>query len=219
MALAPANNTQGVDIDDVMIRIREHVKSRGIPLDVFFKDYDQLRSGAISMGKMHRALDIALGTNFRLTYQEKQALCEKYKSAEHDDEVYWNKFFLDIEQRVHLETSPTKGVPSWKKWRFSIDATGVDRDDLNGVISNIKRIVRERRMNVKQAFQNYDKTNRGTVTKNQFSCVLGFLNLLPPTKGRARVAPESVWNGYTRENRPMPLPDLLWTSGPVSLER
>ena len=45
------------------------------------------------MGKMHRALDVALGTNFRLTYQEKQALCEKYKSAEHDDEVYWNKFF------------------------------------------------------------------------------------------------------------------------------
>ena len=68
---------------------------------------------------------------------------------------------MDIEQRVHLETSPTKGVPSWKKWRFSIDATGVNRDDLNGVISNIKRIVRERRMNVKQAFQNYDKTNRG----------------------------------------------------------
>jgi hypothetical protein len=25
-----------VDLDDVMIRIREHVKSRGIPLDVFF---------------------------------------------------------------------------------------------------------------------------------------------------------------------------------------
>ena len=25
------------------------------------------------------ALDVALGTNFRLTYQEKQALCEKYK--------------------------------------------------------------------------------------------------------------------------------------------
>ena len=171
-----------VDLDDVMIRIREHVKSRGIPLDVFFKDYDQLRSGAISMGKMHRALDVALGTNFRLTYQEKQALCEKYKSAEHDDEVYWNKFFLDIEQRVHLEQSPTKGLPTWKKWRFSVDATGVNQNALQSILLNIKRIVRERRMNVKQAFQNYDKTNRGTVTKNQFTCVLGFLNLLPPLK-------------------------------------
>ena len=42
--------------------------------------------------------------------------------------------------------------------------------------------VRERRMNVKAAFQNYDKTNRGIVTKNQFTCVLGFLGLLPPLK-------------------------------------
>ena len=184
---SPEPKREAVDLDDVMHRIREYVKSRGIPLDFFFKDYDPLRSGAVSLGKMHRALDVALGTNFRLTYQEKQAICEKYKSCEKSDEVYWNKFFLDIEQRVHLEASPTKGVPSWKKWRFSVEATGVNMSQLQPLVNDISRVVRERRMNVKAAFQNYDKTNRGIVTKNQFTCVLGFLGLLPSLKAEQDV--------------------------------
>jgi Ca2+-binding EF-hand superfamily protein len=178
----PKASLENIDMDSIMNRIREYVKSRGIPLDIFFKDYDQLRTGSLSMGKMHRALDVALGTNFRLTYQEKQAICEKYKSTEKPDEVYWYKFFLDIEQRVHLEASPTKGVPGWKKWRFDVEATGVNMNELNPIIQNTRRIVNERRMAVKSAFQNYDKTNRGTVTKNQFTCVLGFLGLLPPSR-------------------------------------
>ena len=110
------------DLPELFRGTREYDKK--ITMDVV----PRYHCGAVLIGgsdkeKISKIVDKEKNKSFVICFSGKKAdyevICEKYKSVEKPDEVYWNKFYLDIEQRVHLESSPTKGVPTWKKWRFS----------------------------------------------------------------------------------------------------
>ena len=68
-------------------------------------------------------------------------------------------------------------VPEWAKWEF---VEGVPMSELDPLLAQLRRTVSERRMDVKMAFKNFDKTNRGVVTKAQFLSILTYLGMFPP---------------------------------------
>lgn len=167
-----------VDVNSVIVRIREAVKGRGISLKLFFEDYDKLRRGLVSEDRFFRSLDTALSTNFRLSQGEKRALCEAYRRPGADlGMVDYMRFMNEIDQLIHLETTPLGTVPEWAKWEF---VEGVPMEQISPLLEDIKRTVDERRVDVKMAFKNFDKTNRGVVTKTQFLSILTYLGIFPP---------------------------------------
>ena len=87
------------------------------------------------------------------------------------------RFVNEIDQLTHLETQPLGTVPEWAKWEF---VEGVPMSELDPLLAQLRRTVSERRMDVKMAFKNFDKTNRGVVTKAQFLSILTYLGMFPP---------------------------------------
>lgn len=180
-----AQESKSIDVDAVMARIREHVKGRGLNIKLFFEDFDGLRKGLVTEMQFIRGLDTGLSTNFRLTRAEQIALANSLRRPGADaNMVDYRKFVATIDQRVHLETDPNGTVPSWKRWSFE---EGVSEDQLAPVLDACKKVVRERRINVKSAFQNYDKQNSGSVTTTQFLSTLQFLNMFPPTEAQRNI--------------------------------
>jgi Ca2+-binding EF-hand superfamily protein len=164
-------------VESVIVRIREAVKGRGISLKLFFEDYDKLRRGLVSEDRFFRSLDTALSTNFRLSQAEQRALCEAYARPGADlGMVDYMRFVNEIDQLTHLETQPLGTVPEWAKWEFT---EGVPMEELSPLLDQLSRSVNERRMDVKMAFKNFDKTNRGVVTKTQFLSILTYLGIFP----------------------------------------
>merc|ERR1711871_361181 len=82
------------------------------------------------------------------------------------------------------ETDPHGSIPEWQRWSFS---SGLSQDLVDPILSLCKKVVRERRINVKSAFQNYDKHNSGSVTTTQFLSTLQFLNMLPPAERERKI--------------------------------
>eukprot|EP00949_MAST-11_sp_MAST-11-sp1_P004163 g4163.t1 len=173
--------TPGIaDINTLMTRIRRSVKGRGIHLKSFFIDYDKLNTGLCTGPRFIRAMNTALSTNFPMTFKEKQSICDNFRRVGADpDMVDYQRFCNEIDQHVHLETSPTKGVPTWQPWSFNESVNDVPREDLERILSQIRQQVSQRRIDVKPAFKMNDKTNRGTVTETQFLSRLAYLQLFP----------------------------------------
>jgi len=91
-----------VDVKNIIVRVREAVKGRGINLKLFFEDYDKLRRGLVNEDRFFRCLDVCLSTNFRFTNAEKRCLAETYRRPGADLEMvdYMVRFFLLLFQLI-----------------------------------------------------------------------------------------------------------------------
>jgi len=72
-------------------------------VDEYFKDYDQLRTGAVSKAQFRRCL-AQLGLSklgkHDLTEAQFQMLMNHYQNPKKDDQILWNKFMYDVETGV-----------------------------------------------------------------------------------------------------------------------
>lgn len=106
-------NREPDDIEDVLALIRKKVKQERMRLGEFFKDFDKLRSGSITVSQFRIGLNMG---KVNLSNAEFNHLCEHFASSI-PDKILWREFVDRIEEVFTLkglEQKPTVQVESAK---------------------------------------------------------------------------------------------------------
>ncbi|XP_047366820.1 uncharacterized protein LOC124955844 [Vespa velutina] len=172
---------------EVIRRIQRHIFEHRIRIYEFFKDFDPLNDGKITVSQFRRGLDaLQVSSLGRLYIAETNihALITFYKDPNDPDRVCWRTFEDDINQVFtvkELEKLPTlkvvsppkeieelgkRGATDWQCEKKSI------RELCEDTLQKVRHRVEERRILLKQFFKNYDKNNLGHVTRAQMRQVL-----------------------------------------------
>ncbi|CAF1479095.1 unnamed protein product, partial [Didymodactylos carnosus] len=191
-------DTSMVNMKDLMGRIRHHVLINRIRVRIehsntvkeFFEDFDPLRLGTISEPRFIRVLT-SLGLTgldgVPLTVPQMQALCDHYRHPEQRDLVLWKQFEQDIESvftLTGLEKVPDLQVPETSIYEMpapgTTDLFNIDpfnREELKQAMESWRMKVLQKRIDIYQPFRQFDKHNRGHVTRAQFRQSLAILGL------------------------------------------
>ncbi|XP_036148036.1 uncharacterized protein LOC105829378 isoform X6 [Monomorium pharaonis] len=172
---------------EVVKRIQRHILERRIRVHEFFKGFEYLNSGRVTVQQFQRALDAlqisSLG-HLWLLEPEVDALIALYKDPDDPDRVCWRTFQDDIDQVFtvkKLDKSPNLKVESPPQEIAELPRIGTlnwqcqpksVRDLCEDILQRVRRRVEERRILLKQFFKDYDKHNCGHVTRAQLRQVL-----------------------------------------------
>lgn len=182
------------DLRTVISRIQRHMWDNRIRIEDFFKQFDPLRCGKITISQFQRGLELlGIGRIHRLflSHPEIRSLIMYYKDPSDPDRVCWQTFENDINLvfttkllekhpsiavevplRDVMELNP-KGGKNWQK------VNGSMRDLCEETVDKIKRKITTRRVSLKPAFRNYDKHNNGHVSRSQMrQCFITYNILL-----------------------------------------
>ncbi|XP_011637056.1 uncharacterized protein LOC105427136 [Pogonomyrmex barbatus] len=172
---------------EVIKRIQRHILERRIRIHEFFKGFEYLNDGRVTVSQFRRALDaLQISSLGRLWLLEPEidALIAFYKDPDDSDRVCWQTFQDDIDQvftvkgldklpNLKVESPPQeiavlprKGTLNWQCQSKSI------RDLCEDILLRVKQRVQERRILLKPFFKDYDKHNYGHVTRSQLRQVL-----------------------------------------------
>ncbi|XP_018398309.1 PREDICTED: uncharacterized protein LOC108776253 [Cyphomyrmex costatus] len=195
---------------EVIKRIQRHILERRIRIHEFFKGFEYLNVGRVTISEFRRSLDAlqisSLG-HLWLIEPEIDALIELYKDPDDPDRICWRIFQDDIDEvftvkgldklpNLKVESPPQeivelprKGTSNWQCQPKNI------RDFCEDILQRVKQRVEERRILLKQFFKDYDKHNCGHVTRTQFRQVLTTVTIL--------LSPEEVFALEKRYNDDM----------------
>ncbi|CAF3560484.1 unnamed protein product [Rotaria sordida] len=183
-------DTSNVNMNDLMGRIRHHVLTNRIRVKEFFEDFDPLRLGTISQARFIRVL-ASLGLTgldgIPLIEAQMYALCDYYRHPDQHDLIIWKQFeqdvesvftLSDLEKAPNVQVSPqpiyempTTGTPNWS----NIDP--FNKEELHQAMEIWKIKCEQRRIDIVQPFKQFDRHNRGHVTRLQFRQCLAIAGL------------------------------------------
>jgi len=183
-------NLTGVNIEDIMARIRHIVLVHRRRVCEYFQDFDPLRSGSITKSQFQRGLSdlgfSALG-HHNLSNAQFEALCQVYASPSQKDKIFWTHFMDDIESvftQKGLEKNPMQTVAPPEIFLIPKPGTvdwSASNPDKHGtflqVMDRLRARTSQRRVLVKPLFQDFDRHNNGHVTKSQLRQCLTMLEL------------------------------------------
>jgi Ca2+-binding EF-hand superfamily protein len=187
----PSSSSSGVD--GIMRRLVRAVSSQRMRIKDVFVDYDHRRTGRVTTSRFKRGLCTAFGNAFEEF--ELDLLAAQYKADSHrmgdgveDDDVDYRSFVAEIDcafTEPGLEKSPTKRIGQSrsahvaKEARYAPNATTAEEArQLAGYMSDMRVKVQQRRIDMKDVFQDFDRNKRETVTMTQFERVLKSRELL-----------------------------------------
>ncbi|XP_076637045.1 uncharacterized protein LOC143349586 [Colletes latitarsis] len=180
-------------LTEVIQRVQRHVLETRMRISEFYKRFDSLNSGKVTISQFKRGLDgLQISSLGRLYLAEPEidALIVLYKDPNDPDRVCWRTFADDIDQvftvkeldklpNLRIESPPKeivelsrKGTSNWQCEQKTI------RDLCEDVLEKIRHRVIERRILIKQFFKDYDRHNNGHVTRSQFRQVLTTVTVL-----------------------------------------
>jgi len=183
-------DTSMINFNDLMGRIRHHILIHRIRVKEFFEDFDPLRLGTISQTRFIRVLT-SLGLTgldgLPLTEKQMLALCNHYRHPEQKDLIIWKQFEEDLESVFtlnQLEKSPSIEVSSSNLYEMvpsgSANMKSMNRYneiELEETLQSWKTKCQQRRIELYQPFQQFDRHNRGHVTRAQFRQCLALVGL------------------------------------------
>jgi len=166
---------------DVEDRIQNMVVMNRIRIGEFFKDYDKLRKGKVTANQFTTVLCMC---NFNLTEEEFDFLTEKYKTE--DNMVKYIDFVEHIDSAFTfkgIDKNPSVRVPTIEKGSILLKSKKLlefdeqEKETMLQIMEAYRNVVRTRRLNLKPMFQDFDRTNSGHISKNQFVRVLNQLSI------------------------------------------
>ncbi|XP_043520481.1 uncharacterized protein LOC122534172 isoform X2 [Frieseomelitta varia] len=172
---------------EVIQRIQRHIFENRIRISEFFKNFDPLNAGKTTISNFKRGLDgLQISSLGRLYLAETEidALVTLYKDPNDPDRVCWRTFEDDIDKVFtvkELEKLPTLKVEVPPKEIAELSRKGAShwlcegkdiRDLCEKTLLKIRHRVEERRILIKQFFKNYDRHNKGHVSRSQLRQVL-----------------------------------------------
>ncbi|KAK2582407.1 hypothetical protein KPH14_004725 [Odynerus spinipes] len=172
---------------ELIRRIQRHIFEHRIRIYEFFKDFDPLNDGKVTVSQFRRGLDALQVSSLGRLYvaeTEIDALITLYKDPNDPDRVCWRTFEDDINQVFtvkELEKLPNLKVVSPPKEVAELPRRGTtdwqcEKTDIRKLcedtLQKVRHRVEERRILLKQFFKNYDRHNHGHVTRAQMRQVL-----------------------------------------------
>lgn len=170
------------DLRIVIKRIQRYVLDNGVRVNEFFKNFDPFHCGRITINQFERGLDMLGVSRIHRLYigpAEVQSLIIQYRDPIDPHRVCWQTFENDIDTVFTykcLEKHPTLVVDTPKKEITKMLKKGAkdwqkvcpdQRDLCEQAFATIRRKTTRRRILIKPAFKDYDKTNRGHVSRGQ----------------------------------------------------
>lgn len=179
----------GVDVGEVLKKVKLATRKRQVRLDEFMRDYDKLRHGAITRHQFDTGLSSA---GVRLSAAETNALCEAWAydatvDAAGQPMVRWQQFCEDVDAIFtvnHLEADPdidvlgvTKQALDHSITRRGVDAgritkrprlSGDDEAALRALLQRLDRRVKTRRLELTAFLQEFDRLHHGVLSRSQF---------------------------------------------------
>ena len=161
-------------LQEVIERIQRKVKEERIRVHEFLRDFDGLRSGAITNSQFRIGLNMA---KIPLSNSDFSTLVEYFKVPERPEAFRWTEF-CDVVDQVfnikHLEMNPEReGNVELRVTKSVRSAMGpIETDLAKKVIDRFKFFTQATRLYIKQFFQDWDKLGRNKVSPKQFRQVL-----------------------------------------------
>ncbi|XP_012283315.1 uncharacterized protein LOC105701272 [Orussus abietinus] len=172
---------------EVIHRIQRHILENRIRIHEFFKDFDLLNSGRVTIPNFRRGLDALLISSLGKLYLDENEIDELialYTDPNDLDRVCWRTFEDDIDHVFtvkELEKYPNLKVdcpspevanlkrPGQKDWHCAPKSI---RELCEDTLQQIRFRINNRGIMLEQFFKDYDKHNYGYVTRTQVRKVL-----------------------------------------------
>ncbi|CAH1971344.1 unnamed protein product [Acanthoscelides obtectus] len=166
----------------IMSLIQDHVSRNRLRVCEFFKDFDVLNCGRITVSQFNRGLDaLALSgkQRFFLAIPDVEAVVNQYRDPCDPTRVCWKTFEDDVNHvfTTHeLEKAPSLVVdPPPKEVRDLPKLGGKNWQTVNPsmralceeAVDKVKQKIIHRRILLKPVFRDFDKHNNGHVSRNQ----------------------------------------------------
>ena len=161
------------DINDLLARIRKEVSEKRIRLQEFFRDFDRLRSGNITVPQLRISMNMA---KIHLSKSEFELLTSHYAS----DKVgmmKWRQFWDEVDEvftKKNLEQDVTVEIvkPDLTTKYGQTAPPKADKSLAAKLVEKFKDKLRRERLDAKSFFQSWDRHNRFKVSPKQFRQVL-----------------------------------------------
>ncbi|XP_066591621.1 EF-hand calcium-binding domain-containing protein 6 [Prorops nasuta] len=178
---------------EIIQRVQRHILEHRIHISEFFKAFDPLNIGKITVSQFRRGLDALLVSSLGklcLTESEISDFIDLYRDPDDSERVCWKSFEelinlvfnvknLEKMPSYKVETPPQgivnlrrKGLKEWRT--VSEDKRRICEE----LISKIRCRVQSRGLGLRDAFRDYDRHNHGHVTRAQFRQILKTLVIL-----------------------------------------
>lgn len=164
-----------------MRKIQSIVVARRVRLTEYFQDFDPLRKGFCTAGQLKAVLTI-LNLEKEVNREDFTHIVENY--SRDDGMICYALFCRDIDaafsvpglEKDPLATTPLPDATTTAPGRRNrMSLTSSEKRKINDLEDKLRQRIRTRRVLLKPAFQDMDRTHKGLVTRNQFQRVMGSL--------------------------------------------
>ena len=174
------SNESPQDLNDLLAKLRRKAKQNRIRISEFLRDFDKLRSGAITNTQLRLGFNMA---GLTLSDQEFNLLVNNFASDTRAGCVRWKDICDAIDEvftTKYLEKDPTYDI-SEPNLNYNYGIEPLTQDEVivaKEVINRFKQFARGTRLDIKQFFKDWDRLNRNKVSPKQFRQVLATVNFL-----------------------------------------
>ncbi|KAH9519717.1 hypothetical protein Btru_070724 [Bulinus truncatus] len=179
-----------VSFEDLLARIRHIILTNRLRINECFQDFDSLRSGSITVSQFRRGLS-SMGLSklgfHDLNDNQFELLAAHYRDPSKPDQILWMNFLADIESvftQTGLEQMPSATVLPQEYFRVpkpgTIDwnnASKEHRDLYAQAMDHIRKRVEHRSVQCRPVFRDFDKHNKGHISRAQFRQGLTMLEI------------------------------------------
>jgi Ca2+-binding EF-hand superfamily protein len=159
---------------EVIAKLQRKVKEERIRVHEFLRDFDLLRSGAITNSQFRIGLNMA---KLPISNSDFVVLCEQFSVPEKPGMIRW-KDFSDLVEEIftlkNLEKQPEREINT-SSLMFKTTREGMNANQIASarkLIERFKFVTVATRLYIKQFFQDWDRLGRNKVTPKQFRQVL-----------------------------------------------
>lgn len=178
--------------------IKVSVKRDRVRLDEYYRDFDKLRHGKISSAQFRAGLNAA---GLVLSNEEMELLGDAYACDELDSLgkrwIAWKAFVDDIESIFTvkgLERAPRHDLTGLQSrgeqfggTKIEMDLTADQERAVTLTVRSIKQAIDRQRLDIKPAFEDFDRSRQGFISATKFERVLSMFALLPADAAQTRL--------------------------------
>ncbi|XP_071455761.1 uncharacterized protein [Hetaerina americana] len=181
-------------VHETMARIQRHALANRIRTGDFFKDFDGVNCGKITLEQFRRGLDgfgISGVHHLYLSEQEINDIINIYRDPNDQTRVCWQVFENDVDlifTTKNLEKYPNLKLANPEQEKIQsfnsvcnnnwTNADAVYRNLVEEIVGNIRKKIQTHSMNIRPHFKDYDRRNCGHVTIPQFRQCLVYYGFL-----------------------------------------
>mmetsp|Transcript_17218 Transcript_17218/g.30890 ORF Transcript_17218/g.30890 Transcript_17218/m.30890 type:complete len:425 (+) Transcript_17218:254-1528(+) len=169
-----------VNADQVMDRVKAHVRKFRIDVKDIFRDFDRLRSGKITKPKFLTGLELC---KLNLDHAELVALEKRFQDPNAKDKVMIAEFVDDIERvfvtkNMHLDPGMEAKTYKVKGKSFELGILSEEEmHDFQVLMDSLAMVTQKNRVKMRRFFKEHDKGIKNRVKQSEFRSIMSILNI------------------------------------------